>query len=80
MINPPSQHRSDQHRPHRPDPIASEQFDSGAKRFFLDLHENDRGRVVHITEDVRGRRDRIMLPFEAIDDMIASLEALKSHE
>ncbi|MCB1237952.1 MAG: DNA-binding protein, partial [Verrucomicrobiae bacterium] len=43
---------------------------------FLDLKENDRGRFVKITEDVRGRRDTIMLPTEVLDDFIQALQQI----
>jgi hypothetical protein len=33
--------------------------------------------VVRITEDVRGRRDRIMVPQEALDQLIESLARLQ---
>lgn len=44
------------------------------KVFFLDLKENDRGRFVKITEDVRGRRDTIMLPAEVLEEFIEGLQ------
>ena len=44
------------------------------KIFFLDLKENDRGRFVKITEDVRGRRDTIMLPTEVLEEFIGALQ------
>lgn len=47
------------------------------KIFFLDLKENDRGRFIKITEDVRGRRDTIILPIEAAQEfMDAMMRAL----
>ena len=47
------------------------------KIFFLDLKENDRGRVIKITEDVRGRRDTIMLPIEMLRDFIDALHRIE---
>lgn len=46
------------------DRIAEEKIHSkeGVKVFFLDLKENNRGRVLKLTEDVRGRRDTVMIP------------------
>ena len=41
--------------------LASEKIVSGRKVFFLDYKENNRGRVLKITEDVNGRRDTIMV-------------------
>ncbi len=57
-------------------PIHTEKVFADRKIFFLDLKENDRGRFVKITEDVRGRRDTIMLPCEVLDDFIAALQAI----
>ena len=57
-------------------PIHTEKVIADRKIFFLDLKENDRGRFVKITEDVRGRRDTIMLPCEVLDDFIAALQAI----
>ena len=56
--------------------IHTEKIVSDRKIFFLDLKENDRGRFVKITEDVRGRRDTIMLPGECIDEFIDALQAI----
>lgn len=53
--------------------IASEKVVSGRKIFFLDFKENNRGRVLKITEDVNGRRDTIMVPDEALDDFYEAL-------
>ena len=50
------------------------------KIFFLDLKENDRGRFVKITEDVRGRRDTIMLPIESLDEFIEALQGVSAAE
>ena len=46
------------------------------KIFFLDYKENNRGRVLKITEDVNGRRDTIMVPDEALDDFADALERI----
>ena len=56
--------------------LHSEKLFSDRKIFFIDLKENDRGRVVKITEDVRGRRDTIMVPVELLDDFIDALQAV----
>jgi len=55
------------------DPLHTEKIVTDRKTFFLDLKENDRGRFVKITEDVRGRRDTIMVPEECLDDFIDAL-------
>ena len=60
------------------DPIHTEKIFADRKIFFLDLKENDRGRFVKITEDVRGRRDTIMLPCEFLDEFIQALQDISS--
>ena len=54
-------------------PLYTEKIVSDRKIFFLDLKENNRGRFVKITEDVRGHRDTIILPIEAMDEFIEAL-------
>ena len=61
-------------------PLYSEKIFSDRKIFFMDLKENDRGRFVKITEDVRGRRDTIMLPIEALDDFLEALNRVADFE
>lgn len=57
-----------------PPPLHSEKIVSDRKIFFLDLKENDRGRFIKITEDVRGRRDTIMLPMEVAEEFLDALQ------
>lgn len=57
--------------------LHSEKIVTDRKIFFLDLKENDRGRFVKITEDVRGRRDTIMLPLEHLDQFLDALKAIR---
>jgi hypothetical protein len=59
-----------------PDILVSEKIISGRKVFFLDLKENQRGRFLQITEDVAGRRNRVMVPMEAFADFGVSLMRL----
>ena len=54
-------------------PLHTEKIFADRKIFFLDLKENDRGRFVKITEDVRGRRDTIMVPADVLDDFVEAL-------
>lgn len=54
--------------------IHSEKIVSDRKIFFLDLKENERGRFIKITEDVRGRRDTIMLPIDLANDFAEALD------
>lgn len=57
-------------------PLHSEKIVGERKIFFLDLKENDRGRFIRITEDVRGRRDTIMLPMENAEDFMDALQRI----
>ena len=59
-------------------PIHTEKVIADRKIFFLDLKENDRGQFVKITEDVRGRRDTIMVPAEILDEFIEALQQVKT--
>jgi len=72
-------YEEDNGRPRRQDnqPIHTEKLESDRKKFFLDLKENDRGQFVKITEDVRGRRDTIMVPIEVLDDFIDALHDIR---
>ncbi|MEZ5302359.1 MAG: PUR family DNA/RNA-binding protein [Verrucomicrobiales bacterium] len=69
----------DEPRMHAP-PLATEKVFTERKTFFLDLKENARGRFVKVTEDVRGRRDTIMLPVEALDEFLQALTNLAEYE
>ena len=55
------------------DLLHTEKILADRKVFFLDLKENQRGKVVKITEDVGGNRDTIMVPAEILGDFIAAL-------
>ncbi len=61
-------------------PLHSEKIVTERKIFFLDLKENERGRVIKITEDVRGRRDTIMLPLEAAEEFLDALQRMLEAE
>lgn len=67
--------RSYEDRPPRQSqpPLMTEKLVSDRKIFFLDLKENNRGRVLKITEDVRGRRDTIMVPAEMLTEFYEAL-------
>jgi len=58
-------------------PIHTEKIITDRKTFFLDLKENDRGQFVRITEDVRGRRDTIIVPAEVLDEFIEALQQIR---
>ena len=55
------------------DLLHTEKILADRKVFYLDLKENQRGKVVKITEDVGGNRDTIMVPAEILGDFIAAL-------
>ena len=57
-------------------PLHSEKIVGDRKIFFLDLKENERGRFIKITEDVRGRRDTIMLPMENAEEFLDALQRI----
>lgn len=57
--------------------LHTEKIISDRKTFFLDLKENQRGRVVKITEDVNGNRDTIMVPAEILNDFIEALKDIQ---
>ena len=56
--------------------LRSEKVQIERKTFFLDLKENDRGRFLRITEDVGGRRDRIIMPASGMEDFARALDDL----
>ena len=56
------------------EPLHTEKIITDRKIYFIDLKENARGKFVKITEDVRGRRDTILLPCEALDEFINALQ------
>jgi len=60
------------------EPLHTEKVFADRKIFFLDLKENDRGRFVKITEDVRGRRDTIMVPADILDEFVEALQSVQT--
>ena len=62
------------YRRRRDEPLYTEKIFSDRKVFFVDLKSNDRGRFLKITEDVRGRRDTIMVPEESLQELIDALQ------
>lgn len=67
-------------RPPAAPPLMTEKIVTERKQFFLDLKENNRGRVVKITEDVRGRRDTIMVPIEVLQEFYDALGRIIDYE
>lgn len=60
--------------------LASETLTIDRKKFYIDLRENARGRVLKITEDVGGRRDTLMLPAPALREFIEALQRIAEYE
>ena len=58
------------YRRRREEPLYTEKIFADRKIFFVDLKSNDRGKFLKITEDVRGRRDTIMVPEESLQEII----------
>ncbi len=56
--------------------IKTDKIDVERKSFLFDLKENDRGRFLRITEDVRGRRDTIIIPAPGLEDFRKAVEAM----
>ncbi len=56
--------------------IKSGKIEVERKSFFFDLKENDRGRFLRITEDVRGRRDTIIVPAPGLEDFRKMIEEM----
>ena len=54
------------------EPLYTEKIFADRKIFFIDLKSNERGEFLKITEDVRGRRDTIMVPVETLDEFITA--------
>ncbi len=71
------QHQGD--RQHN-QPLHTEKIFTDRKVFFMDLKENSRGRVVKITEDVKGRRDTIMVPIEALNEFLDALQRIDDYD
>tara|TARA_B110000014_G_scaffold263273_1_gene259484 strand:+ start:1115 stop:1387 length:273 start_codon:yes stop_codon:yes gene_type:complete len=71
--------KDDGYRRRRDEPLYTEKIFSDRKVFFVDLKANDRGRFLKITEDVRGRRDTIMVPEESLQELIDALQNVSDY-
>ncbi|MCS7063307.1 MAG: DNA-binding protein [Methylacidiphilales bacterium] len=56
--------------------IHSEKLVVERKTFFFDLKQNERGQFLRITEDVRGRRDTIIVPVTGLGDFRAIIDRM----
>ena len=59
------------------DLLHTEKILADRKTFYLDLKENQRGKVIKITEEVSGNRDTIMVPAEILGDFIEALTDIR---
>ena len=50
------------------------------KLFYFDLKQNPRGRFLKVTEDVRGRRDTIIIPSTGLQEIKDILEEVLAAE
>jgi len=58
------------------DALVSEKVRIERKQFFFDLHENPRGQFLRITEDVKGRRDTIIIPSTGLVEFRDALDRI----
>ena len=56
--------------------LQMEKFEVERKTFILTLKENQRGRFLRITEDVKGRRDSVIVPVSGLDDFRKHLDSI----
>ena len=56
--------------------LASEKTQIERKLFYFDLKQNPRGRFLKVTEDVRGRRDTIIIPSTGLVEVKEILERI----
>ncbi|MFM7180713.1 MAG: DNA-binding protein [Verrucomicrobiales bacterium] len=68
---------NDHYHERHDEPLHTEKIMTDRKVYFIDLKENARGKFVKITEDVRGRRDTILLPCEALEEFINALQNVR---
>ena len=61
------------------EPLHTEKIFTDRKIFFIDLKSNDRGMFLKVTEDVRGRRDTIMIPAECLDEIVDALHNVQDY-
>ncbi len=79
MFEEEEEDNGDSYRRRRDEPLYTEKIFSDRKVFFVDLKANDRGRFLKITEDVRGRRDTIMVPEESLQELIDALQNVSDY-
>ena len=74
MFEEEEEEEENENKRYRDEPLHTEKIFSDRKTFFIDLKANNRGKFLKITEDVRGRRDTIMVPAETLEEFIDALQ------
>jgi hypothetical protein len=54
--------------------IATKELQVERKHFFIEYHENDRGRFLKIIEEAHGRRNTIIIPSTGLDEFTAAVD------
>ncbi|MGB8354150.1 MAG: DNA-binding protein [Chthoniobacteraceae bacterium] len=54
--------------------IATRELQVERKHFFIEYHENDRGRFLKIIEEAHGRRNTIIIPSTGLDEFTAAVD------
>ena len=49
------------------------------KHFYVELRENERGRLLRITEEAHGRSNSIIVPSTGVDDFTATIAEVLSN-
>ncbi len=68
LVRRTSERKPERKLVYQEDSIKTEQLQIEQKAFIFALKENPRGRFLRITEDVRGRRDSIIVPAPGLED------------
>lgn len=55
-------------------PIAFRKVFHPRKKFFVDLHSNERGHFIRLSEQCNAKRDTIIIPTESVPEIIAALQ------
>lgn len=54
--------------------IANKELQVERKHFFVEYHENDRGRFLKIVEEAHGRRNTIIIPSTGLEEFTGAVE------
>ena len=53
--------------------IEAKELQIERKHFYVELRENERGRVLRITEEAHGRRNSIIIPSTGVEEFTATI-------